>query len=117
MDQIKYNKSKGVVEGKFDIFMYRDGDTVYAIIASLDLCGYGSNKEEAFKELKKAYHTFCASMINDPQYDLIKYLKSVGFRRDNYFKKKYVSETVDTKELSGQFHDPHLLETQQQVAL
>lgn len=116
MDKIKYNKKKRVVEGTFDIFIYRDGDIYYAIISSLDLSGYGNTINEAIKELKNDYDTFCSSMINDPQYDLDAYLTSIGFKRDIYAKKRYSNAQVDHQELKDHFPRLKHVDTKKQYS-
>ena len=40
MDKIKYNKTKGIIEGTFDILVYREDGEYFAVITSLDLAGY-----------------------------------------------------------------------------
>src|SRR5688500_16899130 len=92
-DSLHINFNKKNASGSFTMHIFKDHDHMIAFIPSLNLTAYGDNGNQAANRLIKEVLDDCLKTLITAGPDIAaKELKKLGWKRNNIFKKRFVSE-------------------------
>ena len=93
-ESIKLQKNSLVAELK--IFTGIDHGHWVVICPSVNVSGYGDTLEEAKESFNENMETFSEDLFKLDTHNRIKYIKSLGWKQDKIFNKRYSNAFIDT---------------------
>jgi len=101
---------KDKLNGDFNVFTGKTGDIWLSIIPSLKVSGYGDSPENSLKDLKYNLDVFSHDLFAASLDEVIKELKSLGWKSKPLFPKKYSNSYIDEKGVLQNFDYPEKVE-------
>lgn len=95
VDDLKFKN--GEVSLNLTLIGYKDDDNFVLYSPALDLYAYGDNENEAFQAFDETINLYLDHVINENT--LEKDLKKLGWKRHNFFKKRFNPPQYDPREI------------------
>lgn len=114
-DSLRINRNKRVLEGTLTLWTLKDGDYSVAIIPSLNLSGYGDNKESAIEMLNEAVEDYLLTLIKVKPEAMEADLHKFGWVRNPRAKKNFTAPFIDKKGVLQNFSLPENTEVEETI--
>lgn len=98
IDKISINFKKKSASLNVGGLFFNDHGHFILYLPALELTSYGDNKKEALELMNTIVKDYLKELINRPEAEVVQELTKYGWKRNQYFKKKFESNTYIDKE-------------------